>query len=308
MRIAVFGAGAIGIFYAARLIEAGQDVTVIARGDALRALPTQGLCIDGPDGAIRIASAAATDDPTRVGPVDLVIVAVKAWQVSEIANSLEPMIGADTAVLPLQNGVEAAEQIAAAVGAEHVLEGLTKVIVRSVGPGVVEDIGFPPYIAAGELQATTPHRLDGIQAVFESAGITFDKPADIKAAVWEKFIFIVSVSGIGAVTRSEIGTLRTLPETRTLLHEAMLETYRVGRAQGVGLRRSIVDDTMGFVDQLPEGSTASLQRDIMAGRPSELESQVGAVVRFGKRLGIDTPVNRIVYSALLPMELAARKT
>ena len=306
MKIAVFGAGAIGTFYAARLIQSGHDVAIVARGQTLDALRKRGIRLIGPDGSTHIESVTASDDPTDLGSVDLVIVAVKAWQIPEIAPSIHTLMHDQTAVLPLQNGVEAADQLAATLGARHVLNGMTKVIARTAEPGVVEDLGFHPVIAAGELQNESSSRLEEIEKVFESAGVTFERPADIEATVWEKFLFIASVSGIGAITRTKIGTLRRLPETRALLAQSMTETYRVGLAKGVGFSDTIVDATMQFIDRLPEESTASLQRDIMAGRPSELESQIGAVVRFGDRLEIDTPINRFVYSALLPMELAAR--
>ena len=306
MKIAVFGAGAIGIFYAARLIQTGHEVALVARGPTLRALRERGIDVIGPTGSRHIDSVTASDDPTDLGPVDLVIVTVKAWQVSEIAPAILPLMHDQTAVLPLQNGVEAADQLATTLGARHVLNGMTKVIARTSEPGVVEDMGFHPLIAAGELQRTSPSRLEEIAKLFESAGVAFERPANIETTVWEKFLFIASVSGVGAITRTEIGTLRRLPETRDLLAQSMTETFRVGLAKGVGFSDTIVDETMKFIDTLPEGSTASLQRDIMAGRPSELESQIGAVVRFGEALGVDTPINRFIYSALLPMELAAR--
>ena len=306
MKIAVYGAGAIGSYYAGRLIRAGEDVKLLARGRTLVALEQHGLRIDSPNGDITIDSIEAVDDPAEIGPVDLVLVAVKAWQVPDVARAAVPLIGPNTAVLPLQNGVEAADQLGEVLGRQHVLNGMTKVIVHALEPGHIEDIGFDPLIAAGELQGEPSSRLQEIQRVFEAAGVTFNLPTDIEISVWDKFLFIASVSGLGAITRSKIGVLRTLGQTRALLEESMAEIYQVAHAKGVRLSENTVNRAMRFVDSLPEESTASLQRDIMAGRPSELESQNGAVVRLGDELGVDTPLNRFIYYALLPMENQAR--
>jgi 2-dehydropantoate 2-reductase len=306
MKIAVFGAGAIGSFYAGRLIQAGQEVSIVARGRTRDTLAQKGLRIDDSKGTSQIEVPRVVVDPREVGTVDLVLVAVKAWQVPEVAPALKPLVGYETLVLPLQNGVEAADQLSRSLGGEHVLNGMTKVIVRALSPGHIEDMGFEPLIAAGQSSGEPPASLLRIQQVFEAAGVRFEVPHDIQTMVWEKFLFIASVSGVGAVTRSTIGVLRRLSETRELLELSMAETFKIARTKGVELSEQIVADTMRFVDSLPEDSTASLQRDIMAGRPSELESQNGAVVRLGLELGVDTPIHRFIYYALLPMELAAR--
>ena len=307
MKIAVFGAGAIGTFFGGRLAQAGHEVSFIARGRTLAALRARGLRIDSPKGDVVIESVRATQDPSEIGPVDLVLITVKTWQVPEVAKAAVPLVGDDTAVLPLQNGVEAADQLASILGARHVLNGMTKVIVRSVDHGHIADIGFDPLIALGELDGSRTDRLTAIQSTLQAGDIAVDLPADIQVSVWEKFLFIAAASGVGAITRAPIGITRSLPETRSLLEQVMTEIYKVGRAKGVALSSAVVDQTMLFVDSLPEESTASMQRDIMEGKPSELESQNGAVVRLGIELAVQVPLNRVIYHALLPMELHARK-
>ena len=307
MRVAVFGAGGVGGYFGGRLAEAGEDVTFIARGAHLEAIRSNGLQVQSVAGDFVIDPAQATDDPAAAGEVDVVIVAVKAWQVPEAAPAMRPLIGANTVAVPLENGVEAPEQLADVLGQEHVAGGLCRIISYIESPGVIHHVGAEPYVAFGELDNRLSRRLERLRAAFDRAtGVTTEIPPDIKAAMWRKFVLIATFSGVGAVTRAPIGVVRSRPETRAMLQQALDEIYDVARARGVALDEEAIEAAVTFMDNLPPDATASMQRDILEGRPSELESQNGAVVRLGDAAGVDTPLHRFIYSALLPLELRAR--
>ena len=307
MRIAVFGAGAVGGYFGGRLAQAGEDVVVIARGEHMKAMQTAGLRVDSIDGDFLVDPIHATDNPTQVGIVDAILVTVKTWQVQAAAEDMQPMVGPDTFVVPLENGVEAPSQLAAVLGEPHVVGGLCRIIGALVEPGHIRHAGISPTITFGELDGRHSARLERLWDAFQRAkGVTPDIAPDIHVAMWKKFLFIAALSGVGAVTRTAVGALRALPETRRMLEGAMEEILTVAQARGVALPREAVAETMAFIDALPAEGTASMQRDVMAGRPSELEAQNGAVVRLGEEAGIATPLNRFIYHSLLPQELRAR--
>ncbi len=306
MRIAIFGTGGVGGYFGGRLAAAGEDVTFIARGATLTALRTRGLIVESLKGDFAVSPAVAADDPSQIGPVDAVILAVKAWQVPEAAALLAPLLGSDTVVVPLENGVEAPAQLVAALGPGPVAGGVCHIVAFQVAPGHVRHAGLEPTIAFGELDRRPSPRLERLRQAFERARVSARIPADIHVAMWEKFLFIASLSGLGAVTRAPAGVVRVLPETRALLVQALAEIAAVARARGVSLPADATDRTLAFIDALPPEATASMQRDVMAGRPSELEAQNGAVVRLGKAAGVPTPVAAFVYAALLAQERMAR--
>jgi 2-dehydropantoate 2-reductase len=306
MKIAVYGTGGVGGYFGGQLALAGEEVVFIARGQHLQAIRENGLYVSSTKGDFRIVRALAAETPAEVGPVDAILVAVKAWQVPEIARNLDPMLGPETFVVPLENGVESADQLSAVIGKEKVVGGFCKIISFIEAPGKIKHAGAEPSIAFGELDNSSSERTKKLAAAFQRAGVRCKIPADIHAAIWEKFLFIASISGVGAVARAPIGILRTLPGTRAMVEDAMREIYNVAVAKGIRLKESVIQKTMGFVDQLPETGTASMQRDITEGKPSELESQNGAVVRFGKQVEVPTPVHAFIYYSLLPSELKAR--
>jgi len=306
MRIAVFGAGGVGGYFGGRLAQAGQEVIFIARGVHLEAMRRRGLRVDSLKGDFILPSVQATDDPAQVGEVEAVLVAVKAWQVPQAARAMPPLVGERTCVLPLENGVEAPEQLAEALGTPRVLGGLCHISAYIAAPGHIKHVGIEPHVALGELDGRRSERAEQLRLTFEQAGVWAEVPADIQAAMWEKFLFIAAISGVGAVTRAPAGVMRQVPGIRSLLEAAMQEIYALARARGVKLADDIVARTLAFVDGLPPGVTASMQRDILEGRPSELASQNGAVVRMGAQAGAPTPVNAYLYHSLLPQEMRAR--
>ena len=307
MRFAIFGAGGVGGYFGGRLAEAGEDVTFIARGAHLEAIRKEGLAVESVAGDFRVSPAKATDDPASIGPVDVVLVCVKAWQVNEAAAAMRPIVGPATVVIPLENGVEAPEELAAALGAGPVLGGLCKIVAFIAAPGVVRHTGVAPSLAFGEMDGTESGRVRRLRTVFRRAkSVTVEEPRDIRVALWQKFVFISAMSGVGAVTRAPAEAVRAIPETRRLLEAAMREAQAVGRGRGVSIPEKTADRTLEFFDKLPDGSTASMQRDVMEGRPSELEYQTGTIVRLGRAAGVPTPVNDFLYAALLPQESKAR--
>jgi len=306
MRIAVFGTGGVGGYFGGRLARAGEDVHFIARGEHLRAIQTGGLRVDSILGDFIVEPAQASDDPSQVGVVDVVILGVKAWDVPNAAQAMRPMVGNQTFVVPLENGVDAPEQLASVLGKEHVMGGLCQISAFIAGPGHIRHVGIEPFVAFGELDGRPSQRAEGLLQVLEAAGVKAAIPPDIQVSMWEKFLFIATVSGLGAVTRAPADIYRSLPETRQMLIAAFEEIVALARARGVMLPEDTVEKCLAFVDNLPDGLLASMQRDILEGKPSELASQNGAVVRMGAELGVPTPVHSFIYNCLLPQELRAR--
>ena len=307
MKIAIFGAGAVGGYFGGRLTQSKNEVIFIARGKHLQAMKDDGLKIDSINGDFIVQPVQATDNPDEVGFVDMVLVTVKAWQVSDAAKVMKPVVGPETFVLPLQNGIEAPSQLAAVLGHEHVLGGLCGLISYVVEPGHICHAGTDPFIRFGELDNSRSDRTELLLDVFErTPGITANIPSDINAAIWQKFLFVTAFSGLGAITRAPIGIFRSQPGTRQMLEKTMIEIYDVARARNIDLPGDVVVKTMEFLDALPSAGTASMQRDIMDGKPSELETQTAAVVRLGQEVGVATPVNNFIYNCLLPMELRAQ--
>lgn len=305
MRIAIFGTGGAGGYFGARLAQAGEDVVFIARGEHLQAIRDRGLQVDTPGGSF-VVSSPATDTPADAGVVDVVILGVKAWQVPDAARAMQPMLGPDTMVLPLQNGVEAASQLEAVLGASRVLGGVCGTVSFVAGPGKIRSVGQTNFVKFGELHGPAGERTERLRLAFARASIAVEVPADIQATLWEKFLFVVSWGGVGAAARAPIGVLREVPETRRLLEQAMHEIFDVARARSIRLHDAIVGKTMTFVDSLAPGATTSLQRDIADGKPSELEAWNGAVVRLGREAGVGTPLHSMLYSCLRPLALQGR--
>ncbi len=306
MRIAVYGSGGVGGFFGGRLARTEARVSFIARGEHLRALRQGGLHVESVRGDFAVRPVHATDDPAEVGEVDVVLLAVKAWQVREAAEAMRPMLGPDTAVVTLQNGVEAPLRVAEVVGRARVLPGLVRIFSHVAAPGRVRDVGGPASIAFAEWDGGPSGRVERLREALARAGVAVEVPEDVHAALWSKFLFVVPMGGVGAVSRAPVGVLRSLPGTRRMLEEAMGEVREVALARGVRLPADVVERTLAFVDTLPAEGTSSLQRDLAAGRRSELDDWNGAVVRLGGEAGVDTPLNRFIRDALLPLELRAR--
>lgn len=305
LRVAVVGAGAIGGVLGARLQQAGHDVVFIARGATLAALHARGLILESIDGDLTLPSVKATDDPATVGVVDVVLVCVKATQIAGLASSLQPLVGPATAVIPVQNGVEASELLAAALGDSNVLEGLGRVMVEQAGPGHIRHTAVTPIIEFGRragapVQSAAYAQIPRFAAALRGAGLVAEMPENMSVAQWEKFLFIEPIGAVGAAARVPFGIVRSVPESRALVDAALYEVRNVGRAVGVAWPTDAIDRVWARYDSLPADGSTSLQRDLMAERPSELEAQTGAVVRIGRAYGVPTPVHDVLYAVLLP--------
>ena len=306
MKIAVYGAGGLGGFYGARLACAGNDVAFIARGAHLAAIRERGLRVTSPLGDMHLPEPVATDDPAGIGPVDLVLVAVKTWQIPEVAAAMGPLLGARTVVLPFLNGVEAADELGAVIGADRVLGGLSKVFSKIEAPGVIHHFTPNVYVAFGELDGTDSERASGLLETFSAAGIDAEVSSAIRVELWKKLLLVSSWAGLGALARSPMGVMRREPEVRSLVDRSMDEGLAVARATGHAIDRAYREEMWAFYRAMPAGATASMQRDIMDGRPSELDAWNGAICRFGARAGVETPVHSFTYHTLLPMERRTR--
>ena len=308
MRFAIFGTGGVGGYFGGRLAEAGHDVVFVARGPHLDAIRKNGLTVESVAGDFRVLPAAATDDPASTAPVDAVVVAVKAWQVPDAAKAIRTFLPGEAVAIPLENGVEAPDQLAAELGPGRTFVGLCKIVSFIAGPGVVRHTGVEPSLAFGEMDGGTSPRVERLRDAFRRCrGVTVETPADVRVALWQKFVFINGFSSVGSAARANAGSIRSTSETHALLRACMRETQEVGIARGVPLAPDTFERTMKFFDDnLPAEATSSMQRDVQDGRPSELENQTGTVVRLGRETGVPTPVNDFLYAALLPQEKRAR--
>jgi 2-dehydropantoate 2-reductase len=305
MQFAIFGTGGVGGYFGGRLAQAGHDVTFIARGRHLASITGAGLKVDSIGGDFLVKPAKATDSPQSVGEVDCVIVATKAWQLNESIEQLKYLVGERTMILPLLNGVEHIDLLVNVFG-PRVLGGMCRISSFVVGPGHIAHLAVKPVIVFGEMSTEKTERVKELSKVFSAMdGIAVEIPDDIHVAMWEKFVFICSTSGVGAVTRQPFDVFRAIPESRALLKSAITEAVSVGRAKGVALADDLVDALMKRIDGLPSMVT-SMQKDMMEGRPSELESQTGAIIRMGRALGTPMPTHEFIYASLLPMELMTR--
>jgi 2-dehydropantoate 2-reductase len=306
MRVAIYGAGGVGAYFGARLAEAGADLAVIARGAHLDAIRSAGLRVDSVHGDMHVVPSVASDDPAAIGRVDVVLLGVKTWQVAGVIPQLAPLLSTETLIVPLQNGVETVEQLRSSLGDRYVAGGLCGGFCFIVAPGHVRHIGGTTFIKFGELDGRRSPRVESLLEAFVRARVDAAVPDDIRVALWEKFMFVVPFGGIGAVTRAPIGVIVKEPGARELLVRGMREIEAVGRSLGVGLPDGIVERTLTVLDSLTPTGTSSLQRDIAAGKRSELDEWTGAVVRLGARAGVPTPVHDFLYAALLPQERRAR--
>lgn len=308
MHIAVLGAGGLGGFLGARLAGAGHAVTFVARGDNLKALRTHGIRLQEPESDVLLTSVSAVEDPRLAAPADAVVVGVKSWQVPDTGPLLKPLMHPHTVVLTVQNGVEAPGHLARSIAARHLLGGTCTIAAYRAGPGHIHHFGGRPWMtmgpvapAPGPLADTTARLTEALCA----AGVECRRTSDIQRALWLKFLFVTSYGGVGAVARMPVGVTRTLPETRQMVEAAMHEVLAVGRTHGVALDESDVPAMMRQYDALPPDTTTSMQRDLTAGRRSELPDLNGAVVRLAAGVGMSARVHAFIYGCLLPTELRA---
>jgi 2-dehydropantoate 2-reductase len=298
MKIAVMGTGGVGGYFGGRLAAAGFDVTFIARGEHLAAIRRDGLKVESEKGDLHIYPTQATDVPADVGSVDYVLFAVKLWDTVAAATAIRPLIDAHTAVISLQNGVNAEHQLSDILGPPHVMGGIAQIAALIVAPGIIRHTGTMANIVFGEFDGERSQRSENLLAAFQTADVNAEISHDIEKTIWQKFVFLVGLSALTSVTGHSIGPVREDPHTRELLVLVMMETVAVAQAKGIDIGDEFVDDRLALIDTLPVQMTSSMQLDLERGNRLELDWLSGAVVRMGQEHGIDTPANRLIYSAL----------
>jgi 2-dehydropantoate 2-reductase len=307
VRIAVIGAGGVGGYYGGLLARQGHEVTFLARGAHLEAIRRNGLQIKSVHGDFIVSPAQATDNLAHIGPVDLILFCVKAYDTERAAQAIKPIIGDHTLILSLQNGIDAAERIGKVVGLEHLLGGATWISSAIQAPGVINQVSQHRRIVFGPLNGSITPDHQSIFEVFQQAGIDVNLSENITNVLWTKFVFISAISSLGALTRLPIGEYRDVPETRLMMRSMMGEVAAVARSQGVDLDADIVEKSQAFIDAFDPRIKASMQLDVEAGRVFELESLVGVISRMGHAASLPTPTADMVYAALLPAYLKSWK-
>jgi 2-dehydropantoate 2-reductase len=298
MRVAVVGAGGVGGGFGVALAKAGADVIFIARGAQLAAMKSQGLKVQGPRGDIHLVPTQATDNPAEVGKVDFVLFCVKQWDVESAGEHIRPLIGADTAVIPLQNGVDAAERLIPILGPNAVMGGVAQISASIVGPGLIQQVGTFMRMIFGEFDGRRSKRGEDLLALCLKAGFEATLSDQILTDLWMKFILLASNASIVAVARQPIGKLRDDPDVRPIFIAAYQETFDVGRAKGVTLPANAVETILGFSDHFPPTMKPSMALDLDRGNRLELPWLGGKVVELGRKLGVPTPTHGLMYAML----------
>jgi len=298
MRIAVMAAGAVGGYFGARLARAGHEVAFVARGRQLEALRAHGLRVESALGDVHLADVDATDDPAEIGAVDLVLFSVKLWDTLEAAEASKPLLGAKTALVSFQNGVVKDDILRQALGAEHVIGGVAYIAATIAEPGLIRHSGRLQKLVFGEYDGSPSPRVRQFHDACADSGIDAEISDHVEQAIWEKFVFLVGLSGTTSLARSVIGPIRSHPRSRAFLHDTMQEVVQVARAQGVSLPAGYADDRLAFTDQVPATTTSSMHHDLDQGNRLEVPWFSGDVVARGNRLGVPTPCNRAIFDIL----------
>jgi 2-dehydropantoate 2-reductase len=300
MKIAVIGAGGVGGTFGAALAKAGADVWFLARGAHLDAMRTNGLRITGGRGETHVTPTQATNDPAAIGPVDVVLFCVKLWDVESAGEHIKPLVGPATAVIPLQNGIDASDRLIPILGAGAVMGGVAQVSATIEGPGVVRQTGTFMRLIFGELAGGHSARGEAFLAMCKAAGFDADHSDKILTELWLKFIILATNSAITAATRTPLGKLRADPEIVALFETASREVVAVGKAKGISLPDDAADRNRAFVAGAPPAMMASMAHDLIRGNRIELPWLSGKVVAMGRELGVPTPVHSVLNTILKP--------
>ncbi|MBN1117334.1 MAG: 2-dehydropantoate 2-reductase [Bacteroidales bacterium] len=306
MKISIIGTGGVGGYFGGKMARAGFEVSFLARGKHLEAINQNGLIVKSILGDFTVENVHASDTIANLGESDIIIVAVKAWQVKEVAGGINSILKPDTVIIPLQNGVLAADELSNWIDKKHILGGLCRILSMIEAPGVIKHFGIEPVVLFGEFDKHQSERTLRVKKVFDKSGISSKIANDIEAEIWKKFINIC-VSGLLAITRTSYGELREIKETRQMMIDLFKEIYLLSQKKGIQIKPDFVEKTVAFVDTFPYNSTSSLTRDVWEGKPSEIEYQNGTVVKMAKEYGLEVPVNTFVYHSILPAELKARE-
>ena len=305
MRFAILGSGAVGGYFGAKLANAGQDVTFIARGAHLEAIRSKGLEVQSARLGDFVARAAAESDTTRIGPVDVAMVSVKAYDNAVALPMLTPLIGPQTVVLTLQNGVDSVPEVAAVVGEHHVLGGTTYVATALEAPGLIVQTGVHRSIFLGEVFGDTSRvtpRVQAIADVLASADIQATSVPDARVPIWDKFVYLAAFSGFTGATRLPIGEIWKYPHVQELFYAASHEIAAIARAEGVAISPNRFETLKEYMTNLPPSTRSSLLIDLEQGKRIEVEALQGAAVRRAKKHGVPVPIMATLYALLKPWE------
>lgn len=306
MKITVIGAGGVGGYYGGLLARTGHEVHFIARGAHLEAIQARGLEVKSAFGDFVVKPAGATNKPADCGQSDLVLFCTKTYGTDEAARQIRPILSSTTTVLSLQNGIEASDRIGRIVGVEHMLAGTTWLSAAIEAPGIIRQFSDARRVVMGELDGTISARLQAIHDAFQQTGTTTEISTDIRAVLWTKLVFIAAAAGFGSLTGLPMAAYRDVRETRGLITDLMRETAAVAAAHSIALASDVVASSLAFMDRAGPSIKASMQLDVEAGKPTELESLIGVIGRLGREHGVPTPVADMIYGCLLPADLLAR--
>jgi 2-dehydropantoate 2-reductase len=298
MRIAIMGSGGVGGYFGGRLAASGQDVTFVARGAHLDAVRQRGLAITSALGDATIRPAKATDDPAQIGPVDLVVFAVKLYDSEGAAEAIRPLVGQGTGVVTLQNGVDSTDLLSRAFGPEHVIGGVANIAAVIAEPGIIRHTGTMARVVFGELNGRTSERVAALAQALHGAGVDHRLSDDIRRDIWDKMVLLSAFSGLTALMRLPIGPILEEPDTRAMYREGLAEALAVGRAKGTALPDDLTEQKLAQTGALPYEMRSSMLEDLERGRRLELPWLSGAIARMGQELGIATPVHSFVTTAL----------
>ena len=300
MRIAVIGAGGVGGGFGAALAKAGADVTFLARGAHLAAMRDNGLRVYGDRGETIIRPVQATDDPASIGAVDIVLFCVKLWDIESAGKQIKPLIGPNTAVIPVQNGIDASDRLVPILGASHVMAGTVSISATIEQPALIRQTGEFMAMTFGERDGSVSPRAESFRDLCQNAGFDVLLSTNIAVPIWEKFVLLTAMSGGTAITRQPIGKLRDDPDIFSLFENVARETEAVGRAHGVALPTDVVETQLATIKSAPPYARASMAVDLSRGNRLELPWLAGKVVELGRRHGVPTPANAAIFAALKP--------
>jgi 2-dehydropantoate 2-reductase len=308
MKIAIFGTGGVGGYFGGLLANTGYDVSFIARGEHLQAMRQSGLRVKSVNGDFHLKQVQATDDPTDIGPVDYAILAVKHYHLDQVVPQVRPLVGSQTTIVPLLNGVDAHEKLIEAYSKDTVVGGLCSLVSMIESPGVIKQASKLRRVVIGELDHTRSERVESIVQALAKSGAEAVHSDNIHVALWTKFMFITSFGGVSSLARANAGEFLGCQASRDLFIRAMQEVDDLASAQGINLVPHAVENTLAFTEGLEPTATSSMQRDVEAGNLFELEAFSGTIVSLGKKYGVPTPVHETIYALLMPALIRAKQS
>jgi 2-dehydropantoate 2-reductase len=306
MHTTIIGTGGVGGYFGGKMADAGLDVTFVARGSHAEAMRKKGLQVKSFLGDFHVKEVKVVETITQVKKTDLVLVAVKAWQIKEVRDEINQIIHSESIVIPLQNGILAVDELAEVIERKRIVSGLCRIISKIEAPGIINHFGVSPIIVFGEQDKTDSSRLHQVKAIFDKAGFDNEISMDMDAELWKKFI-VICLSGLLAVTNTTYGEMREIPETRQMMVDVLNEIYQISQRMKINVSPGFVDQAVAFIDSFPYNTTSSLTRDVWEKKPSEIDYQNGTVVKLSEKYGIPAPVNQFIYNCILPGEMRARK-